>query len=197
MLYREAMNAAIMKSFLRRLVKDVDRKVFLVLDNLKVDHSYPVKKWLEDRKDLMEVFYLPAYCSEINPDEKLNNDLKTSACIAEPVQTRTQLKRKAISHLKTLQMQPKVVKRFIEHPKVAYAGQLVSFIACLTTGILTRRQHGQYSIDNSDVFKKIRFVQVNIDGRTALEQGNSPMFRVTLLNDTGVPYPLEPSGGMC
>ena len=121
MLFREAMNATIMKKFLARLVKDVDRKVFLILDNLKVHHSNPVRKWLEEHKDRIEVFYLPAYCPELNPDEYLNNDLKTSVYSAEPVRTRAQLKRKAISHLRTLQKKPQAVRRFFEHPKVAYA----------------------------------------------------------------------------
>ena len=121
MLYREAMNASIMKKFLARLVKDVDRKVFLIVDNLKVHHSKLVQEWLEEHKHLIEVFYLPAYCPELNPDEYLNNDLKTNVYSAEPARTRDQLKRKTISHLRTLQKQPKKVKMFFEHPKVAYA----------------------------------------------------------------------------
>ena len=121
MLYREAMNASIMKKFLTRLVKDVDRKVFLIVDNLKVHHSKLVQEWLEAHKHLIEVFYLPAYCPELNPDEYLNNDLKTNVYSAEPARTRDQLKRKTISHLRVLQKQPQKVKKFFEHPKVAYA----------------------------------------------------------------------------
>jgi transposase len=77
MVYWEAMNAGLMIKFLGRLVKDAGRKVFLVLDNLKVHYSKPVKEWLEEHKKQIEGFYLPAYCPELNPDEYLNNDLKT------------------------------------------------------------------------------------------------------------------------
>lgn len=121
MLFREAMNASIMKKFLARLIKDVDRKVFLIVDNLKVHHSKLVQEWLEEHKEQIEVFFLPAYCPELNPDEYLNNDLKTNVYSAEPARSRDQLKRKAISHLRTLQKQPKKVRKFFEHPKVAYA----------------------------------------------------------------------------
>jgi transposase len=50
--------------------------VFLILDNLRVHHSKLVKAWLADKKDKIEVFYLPSYSPELNPDERLNADLK-------------------------------------------------------------------------------------------------------------------------
>ena len=33
-------------------------------------------QWVETHKDQVELFYLPAYAPEHNPDEYLNNDLK-------------------------------------------------------------------------------------------------------------------------
>jgi transposase len=121
MVYREAMNAGLMIKFLGRLVKDAGRKVFLILDNLKVHHSRPVKEWLAGHQEQIEVFYLPAYCPELNPDEYLNNDLKTGVYQGDLARTRVQLQKKTISHLRTLQKQPLKVKKFFEHPKVAYA----------------------------------------------------------------------------
>jgi transposase len=121
MVYRNAMNAAVMKKFLQRLVKDAGRKVFLIVDNLKVHHSKPVKEWLAVHHEQIEVFYLPAYCPELNPDEYLNNDLKSGVYGAEAVRTRPQLTKKAVSHLRSLQKQPQRVQKFFKHPKVAYA----------------------------------------------------------------------------
>jgi transposase len=121
MVYRNAMNAAVMKKFLQRLVKDAGRKVFLIVDNLKVHHSKPVKEWLAVHQEQIEVFYLPAYCPELNPDEYLNNDLKSGVYGAEAVRTRLQLTKKAVSHLRSLQKQPQRVQKFFKHPKVAYA----------------------------------------------------------------------------
>jgi len=62
--------------FLKRLVKDARHKVFLVLDNLRVHHAKLVKAWLAKHQDEIEVFYLPSYSPELNPDEMLNADLK-------------------------------------------------------------------------------------------------------------------------
>jgi hypothetical protein len=62
--------------FREALVKDAAKKVFLILDNLRVPHSNPVKEWLATRKEQIEVFYLPSYRHERNSDERLHADLK-------------------------------------------------------------------------------------------------------------------------
>jgi hypothetical protein len=43
----------------------------LILDNLRVHHSQVVKQWLKANADKIEVFYLPSYSPELNPDELL------------------------------------------------------------------------------------------------------------------------------
>ena len=74
------------------LIKDADRKVFLILDNLRVHHSKLVKAWLCDKKEKIEVFYLPSYSSELNPDERLNADLKYAIGTRVSVRTKSKLK---------------------------------------------------------------------------------------------------------
>lgn len=61
---------------MKRLVRDVGRKVYLILGNLRVHHSKPVKAWLAEHMHEIEVFYLPNYSPELNPDEMANADLK-------------------------------------------------------------------------------------------------------------------------
>jgi transposase len=76
MLYKDNMNADKLIDFMRRLVHDRPKKVFLILDNLRVHQAKKVKARLEKRKDEIEIFYLPPYAPEDNPDELLNGDLK-------------------------------------------------------------------------------------------------------------------------
>ena len=42
--------------FMTRLIRDADRKVSLILDNLRVHHARKVKAWMETRTDEIEVF---------------------------------------------------------------------------------------------------------------------------------------------
>src|SRR3546814_17095753 len=77
MLYRETLTAPVLIRFLSRLIRDAQgRKVFLILDNLRVHHSKKVSAWVGDRKEQIELFFLPAYAPELNTDEYLNCDLK-------------------------------------------------------------------------------------------------------------------------
>ncbi len=46
--------------------------MFLILGNLRVHHSKVVKAWTEERKDQIELFYLPSYSPQLNPEERLN-----------------------------------------------------------------------------------------------------------------------------
>jgi len=74
-LYEGTMDANRFIRFLKGLAKDAKRKVYLILDNLRVHHAKVVKKWLAQNTEKIEVFYLPSYSPELNPDEYLNCDL--------------------------------------------------------------------------------------------------------------------------
>jgi len=121
MTYESTMNADMLIKFLKRLIKDADRKVFLILDNLKVHHGNVVKEWVESHRDEIELFFLPAYSPELNPDEYLNCHLKDGVHLGVPAMTCSQLKDKVISHLRMIQKCPEKVRNYFKHPKIAYA----------------------------------------------------------------------------
>lgn len=121
MLYREKMSSPVLIKFMSRLVKDTRRKVFLILDNLKVHHSKRVAAWLESNHEKIEVFYLPPYAPEHNPDEYLNGDLKQRIRSGLPARSQDDLIKKTHSFMKTVQNRPHHVKNYFKHPKVTYA----------------------------------------------------------------------------
>jgi transposase len=121
MFYRDNMNSTRLIEFMRRLTKDAGRKVFLILDNLKVHHGKVVMDWLEENKEKIEVFYLPSYSPELNPDEYLNNSLKGRVHSGERANTAKQLELKARKHMRNLQNNRYKVKKFFEHPCISYA----------------------------------------------------------------------------
>lgn len=121
MTFAGAMNSDLLIRFLKRLIKDAGRKVFLILDNLRVHHSKLVKKWLAKNTETIEVFYLPSYSPELNPDEYLNCDLKAGVHSGAPARSAGKLKAKAISHLRMLQKRPERVTKYFHHHKIRYA----------------------------------------------------------------------------
>jgi len=121
MVYKDKMNSQTFIKFMKRLIKDSDKKLFFILDNFRVHHSHLVKDWLKDHKDEIEVFFLPSYSPELNPDEYLNGDLKSGVHSGVPARTGDELKRKAISHLRKLQKLPRRVANYFKHPRITYA----------------------------------------------------------------------------
>jgi transposase len=116
-----ALNTSILIDFLRRLIKAQRKKVFLILDNLRVHHAKPVKAWLAEHKDEIEVFYLPSYSPELNPDEMANADIKQAVTKLAPARTKKQLANAAAKHLRSVQRQPERIRKYFEHEPVRYA----------------------------------------------------------------------------
>jgi len=121
MLYRETMTSKVLIKFMARLIKDSKRKVFLILDNLRVHHSKETQKWLEANKEKIEVYFLPPYSPELNPDEYLNGNLKQRIRSGIPARSVDDLTKKTRSFMKMLQCRPHHVKNYFEHPLIAYA----------------------------------------------------------------------------
>ena len=116
-----ALNADILIEFLRRLIKGAGRKLFLILDNLRVHHAKPVKAWLAEHASEIEVFYLPSYSPELNPDEMANADIKQAVTKLAPARTRLQLVKATARHLRSVQRQPERIRKYFEHDPVRYA----------------------------------------------------------------------------
>jgi hypothetical protein len=81
--------------FLEALIGQTGRKVSFVLDNLGIHHCKPVKKWLSEH---IEVIYLPSYSPELNPDERLNGDLKQVIETHDSCRTKDKLRNTAAKH---------------------------------------------------------------------------------------------------
>jgi transposase len=121
MTYTTTMNGALFLTFLDLLVQASRRKVFLIVDRLPAHQTPGVKRWVEDHKDKIEVFYLPRRSPELNPDEYLNNDLK--GAISEPGLPEDQdgLRNRVASFMCGLFDLPGRVMNYFLHPRVLYA----------------------------------------------------------------------------
>lgn len=121
MIIDEAFDAEKLIAFLQALIKDAGKKVFLILDNLRVHHSKLVKAWVAERKDLIELFYLPSYSPQLNPEERLNADLKQEMGKRVPVRTKAKLRDAANEHMAMLEQNPERVMSYFQDRHVRYA----------------------------------------------------------------------------
>lgn len=121
MVYTKRFTADVFITFLRRLIGSVDQKVYLIVDNHSVHRCGKVKRWLEKHKEQVVIFYLPPYSPELNPDELLNNDVKSNASKSNRPKDKVELVKNMRFYLRVTQRRPDIVKKFFNKPEVAYA----------------------------------------------------------------------------
>ena len=121
MIYSGSMNAERLVEFLKQLIKSKDRKTFLILDNLRVHHSKIVKEWVSENSESIELFYLPSYSPEKNPDEYLNCDLKYGLSDTPSPRNEKQLRSNVENHMLMLQGDEERVKKYFKNENIRYA----------------------------------------------------------------------------
>src|SRR3954454_6201853 len=121
MIYEGALKAPIFLNFLQRLIREATRKLFVIVDNLPVHRAHRVTAWVQNHADQIELFYLPSYAPEHNPDEFLNNDLKQAMARRRTPRDKAALKSSLTSYMRSLQCCPAKVRAFFQAPSVRYA----------------------------------------------------------------------------
>jgi len=113
-------NARVFRDFLRRLITGMQRKIFLVLDGHPTHKAKLVRKFVREHADALELFFLPPYAPELNPDELVWAHVKTRVAKAT-VQTKEQLKAMVDRTMHRLQKLPEIVASFFLAPTCQYA----------------------------------------------------------------------------
>ena len=121
MIFEGKFNADVCITFLKRLIKDARRKVFLILDGHPVHKSKKVKSWILAHASKISLYVLPAYSPELNPDELLNQDVKTNAVRKKRAANKNELKKNLVGYLRGRQKRPDLVRRYFEAKHVRYA----------------------------------------------------------------------------
>ena len=118
-----SMNADSFIEFLKSLLRSVEaEKIFLIVDGSPIHKAKKVKAFLgkDDIKDRMELFILPGYSPELNPDEWVWNNVKNTRLGRLVSHGKDDLKSKAIGALRRLQKAPALVRSFFLDPDLAY-----------------------------------------------------------------------------
>jgi DDE superfamily endonuclease len=121
MVYDGALNTAVLMKFLRRLVKDADRKLFVIVDNLRVHKAKVVTAWVAEKADRIDLFYLPPYAPEQNWGEYLNNDVEQALGRRSTPMDNVAMQAGLRSHIQRLQRSPTKGRSFFQAPDVRYA----------------------------------------------------------------------------
>jgi len=121
MVFRERFKDRVFLKFLTRMVRQVPRKVFLIVDGHPVHRAARVTRWVSAHTERIELFRLPSYSPDLNPDEMLNQDVKSNAVGRRRAGSPPELLSAVRGFLRGRQRQPDVVSRYFHKDSVRYA----------------------------------------------------------------------------
>jgi transposase len=123
MVFRGRFNTSVYLNFLQRLVRQARRKVFLIADGHPSHKSAATQQWIAQNAPRIRQFLLPAYSPELNPDELLNQDVKTNAVGRRRAYNVDQLVGNVRGYLRGTQKQPRIVQNYFQAEHVRYAAE--------------------------------------------------------------------------
>ena len=118
---KQTMTAALFITFLEQLLGETTGKIFLIVDRLKAHEAKKVDAWAAAHQERIEIFYLPRYAPERNPDESLNNDMKGDINATGLPDHKEQLRSRMLGFMSKLVQLPQHVRNYFQHPCVQYA----------------------------------------------------------------------------
>jgi transposase len=121
MVCKKRFRADVFLEFLKRLVRQNQRFIFLIVDKHPVHRAKEVKKWLIRNPQKIQLFFLPGYSPELNPDELLNQDVKSNAVGRRSARDQNELVTNVRSYLYSRQRKPEKVKKYFHGKHVRYA----------------------------------------------------------------------------
>ena len=120
MVYSEPMNSALFTDYLGYLIDDVEGKIFLVVDRAGYHTSHETALWLTEHKDRIELFFLPPYSPDLNPDESVWKNVKHDNIYRVIPQHPGHLFEIAGRALRSLREAPEKIRGFFADPNLAY-----------------------------------------------------------------------------
>ena len=119
MVYEGGATARVFLEFLKRLMHDAKRPVFLIVDGHPIHRAKMVKDYVANQDGRLKLFFLPPYSPHLNPDELVWGNVKARVA-KRTVTSKEDLKAKLISALRRLQKLTSVIQGFFRHPDCQY-----------------------------------------------------------------------------
>ena len=121
MVVRGRVGAVRFIDFIKRLLHNAGGMIFLIVDGHPAHKAKSVKRFVESIKDRFRLFFLPPYSPELNPDERVWNDVKNNAVGRKQITSPEDLHGAVISHLRLIQKSPDRVRCYFKNETTKYA----------------------------------------------------------------------------
>lgn len=114
MIPREKVNAAVFVSFLQGLLREYPRrKIFVVADQAS-SHTAAATREFVNSQARLRLYFLPPYSPDLNPDEKVWNDLKNRELCAHNATDKLALRKKTHRALRRMMGYPSQIRSYFK-----------------------------------------------------------------------------------
>ena len=116
-------------SFLKQIIRNRSRPLILIIDRASFHTSKKVRDFVRSHRHQIRIFFLPTHSPQLNPDEKVWNDIKNNRLRKSPSKTKQELKQKLYRALRRLQNNTSRVASFFMDKETKYASLTPDLIA--------------------------------------------------------------------
>lgn len=114
-------NGEVFIDFLKRMIRYSNQKIYFVTDGHPAHKTKKLNEWLEQNKSRIEVFFLPPYSPELNPQEYLNQDVKTNVIGKKRPVNKAQMKNNVNEFMHNRKKDKRQVQKYFHEKHVRYA----------------------------------------------------------------------------
>jgi transposase len=114
-------NGEVFETYLKQLIKYSRQKIFFITDGHPAHKTKKLNEWLEENKHRIEVFFLPPYSPELNPQEYVNQDVKTNIIGKKRPINKAQMKNNVNEFMTKRKNNKKQVQKYFHEKHVKYA----------------------------------------------------------------------------
>jgi len=114
-------NGEVFETFLKQIIKYCRQKIFFITDGHSAHKTKKLNVWLEENKKRIEVFFLPPYSPELNPQEYVNQDVKTNVIGKKRPINKAQMKNDVDDFMEKRKKNKMQVQKYFHEKHVQYA----------------------------------------------------------------------------
>jgi transposase len=114
-------NGDVFITFLKQMIRYSERKVYFITDGHPAHKTKKLNDWLEENKKKIELFFLPPYSPELNPQEYVNQDLKTNVIGKKRPINKAQMKSNVNEFMNKRKKDKRQVQKYFHEKHVRYA----------------------------------------------------------------------------
>jgi hypothetical protein len=114
-------NGEVFQTFLQQMIKYSRKKIYLVIDGHPAHKTKMLNAWLLENETRIEVFFLPPYSPELNPQEYVNQDVKTNIIGKKRPINKAQMRANVEDFMNRRKKDKKQVQKYFHVKHVRYA----------------------------------------------------------------------------